>query len=139
MALVRQESFFRPDAESSAGALGLTQVIPSTADEIAEQLDEADFTYVDLFRPNVSLRFGAHYLGSQLELFGGDISAALAAYNGGPGNALRWQEFAPDDPDLFLETISLSETRAYVELVLEHYARYRYAYGLTEGASLPLP
>ncbi len=139
LALVRQESFFRPDAESSAEALGLTQVIPSTADEIAGQLAEADFTYVDLFRPNVSLRFGAHYLGSQLELFDGDIGAALAAYNGGPGNALRWQEMASGDPDLFVETIGFSETRAYVELVLEHYARYRYAYGLAEGPSLPLP
>jgi soluble lytic murein transglycosylase len=139
LALVRQESFFRPDAESPAGALGLTQVIPSTADEIAAQLAEADFTYVDLFRPNVSLRFGARYLGSQLELFAGDIAAALAAYNGGPGNALRWREIASGDPDLFLETISFSETRAYVELVLEHYARYRYAYGLAEGPSLPLP
>jgi soluble lytic murein transglycosylase len=139
LALVRQESFFRPDAESSAGALGLTQVIPSTADEIAGQLGEADFTYADLFRPNVSLRFGAHYLGSQLELFGGDIPAALAAYNGGPGNALHWQEVAPDDPDLFLETINLSETRTYVERVLEHYAHYRYAYGLAEGPALPLP
>ena len=139
LALVRQESFFRPDAESPAGALGLTQVIPSTADEIAGQLAEADFTYVDLFRPNVSLRFGARYLGSQLELFGGDIAAALAAYNGGPGNALRWQEIASGDPDLFLETISFSETRAYVELVLEYYARYRYAYGLAEGPSLSLP
>jgi len=139
LALVRQESFFRPDAESSAGALGLTQVIPSTADEIADQLAEADFTYVDLFRPNVSLRFGAHYLGSQLELFAGDIAAALAAYNGGPGNALRWGEIASGNPDVFLETISFSETRAYVELVLEHYARYRYAYGLAEGPSLPLP
>jgi soluble lytic murein transglycosylase len=139
LALVRQESFFRPDAESSADALGLTQVIPSTADEIAAQLAEADFTYVDLFRPNVSLRFGAHYLGSQLALFDGDIEAALAAYNGGPGNALRWQEIASGDPDLFLEAINFSETRAYVELVLEHYARYRYAYGLAEGPSLPLP
>ncbi len=139
LALVRQESYFRPDAESPAGALGLTQVIPSTADEIAAQLGEADFTYVDLFRPNVSLRFGAHYLGSQLELLDGDILAALAAYNGGPGNALRWRETASGDPDLFLETISLSETRAYVELVMEHYARYRYAYGLAEGPSLPLP
>jgi soluble lytic murein transglycosylase len=139
LALVRQESYFRPDAESSADALGLTQVIPSTADEIAGQLGEADFTYVDLFRPNVSLRFGAHYLGSQLVLFDGDIEAALAAYNGGPGNALRWQEIASGDPDLFLEAINFSETRAYVELVLEHYARYRYAYGLAEGPSLPLP
>jgi soluble lytic murein transglycosylase len=139
LAMVRQESFFRPDAESPAGALGLTQVIPSTADEIADQLAEADFTYGDLFRPNVSLRFGAHYLGSQLELFTGDITAALAAYNGGPGNALRWRESASADPDVFLETIGLSETRAYVELVLEHYARYRYAYGLAEGPTLPLP
>ena len=45
----------------------------------------------------------------------------------------------PDDPDVFLETIGLSETRAYVELVLEHYARYRYAYGLAEGPGLSLP
>lgn len=139
LALIRQESFFQPDAGSSAGALGLTQVIPATADEIADQLDEDDFTYLDLFRPNVSLRFGAHYLGSQLELFDGDIPAALAAYNGGPGNALRWREIAPNDPDLFLETINLSETRAYVALVLEHYARYRYAYGLAAGPTLPLP
>ncbi len=138
LALVRQESFFQPDAESSAGALGLTQVIPSTADEIADQLDEAGFTYSDLLRPNVSLRFGAHYLGAQLKLFQGDITAALAAYNGGPGNSLRWSEAAPDDPDLFLESIDLSETHAYVEAVTEHYARYRYAYGLAEGPELPL-
>lgn len=138
LALIRQESFFQPDAESFAGALGLTQVIPSTADEIAGQLDEEGFTYADLLRPSVSLRFGAHYLGSQLELFEGDVPAALAAYNGGPGNSLRWRESAPDDPDAFLETIDLAETRAYVELVLEHYARYRYAYGLAEGPALPL-
>lgn len=139
LALVRQESFFDPNAESSAGALGLTQVIPSTADEIAGQIDEPDFTYADLFRPTVSLRFGSHYLGSQLDLFEGDVPAALAAYNGGPGNSLRWTESAGADPDAFLEVIGLSETRAYVELVLEHYAHYRYAYRLAEGPTLPLP
>ncbi len=117
----------------------MTQVIPTTADEIAGQLDATDFTYADLLRPNVSLRFGSHYLGTQLELFEGDLPAALAAYNGGPGNSLRWQEAAPDDPDMFLESIDLSETRAYVQLVLEHYAHYRYAYGLAEGPTLPLP
>ncbi|MDP2675403.1 MAG: transglycosylase SLT domain-containing protein [Dehalococcoidia bacterium] len=138
LALVRQESFFDPEAESSAGALGLTQVIPSTADEIAGQIDEPDFTYADLFRPTVSLRFGSHYLGSQLNLFESDIPAALAAYNGGPGNSLRWSESAGADPDVFLEVIGLSETRAYVELVVEHYARYRYAYGFADGPTLPL-
>jgi soluble lytic murein transglycosylase len=138
LALIRQESFFRPDAESFAGALGLTQVIPSTADEIAGQLGEVDFSFADLLRPNVSLRFGSHYLGNQLAFFEGDVSAALAAYNGGPGNSLRWSAAAPTDPDVFLETIDLTETRAYVELVLEHYARYRYAYRLAEGPTLPL-
>jgi soluble lytic murein transglycosylase len=138
LALIRQESFFRPDAQSFAGALGLTQVIPATADEIAGKLNEDDFVFGDLVRPKVSLRFGAYYLGEQLKLFEGDVPAALAAYNGGPGNSLRWREAAPDDADLFLEVITLSETRAYVELVLEHYAHYRYAYGLADGPSLAL-
>jgi soluble lytic murein transglycosylase len=74
-----------------------------------------------------------------LKLFEGDVAAALAAYNGGPGNSLRWREAAPNDPDVFLETIGFAETRAYVQLVLEHYARYRRAYGLSERATLPLP
>jgi len=64
---------------------------------------------------------------------------ALAAYNGGPGNALRWQELAPDDPDLFLEIIDFPETHRYVQFVLENYAIYRYTYGLDEVPLLPLP
>ncbi len=138
LALVRQESFFDANAVSLAGAMGLTQVIPTTAQEIAGQLGEADFREGDLLRPRVSLRFGAHYLGSQLELFEGDPSAALAAYNGGPGNALRWQAATAGDPDVFLETIDFSETRSYVRLVLENYALYVYTYGLAEEPSLPL-
>jgi soluble lytic murein transglycosylase len=139
LALVRQESYYDPNAVSPADANGLTQVIPSTAAEIAGQLGQTNFRNADLFRPKVSLRFGAHYLGSQLELFDGDVSAALAAYNGGPGNSLRWHENAGGDPDVFLETIEFSETRAYVELVLEHYAAYLYAYGIVDHPSLPLP
>ena len=139
LALVRQESFFDPGAVSSASALGLTQVIPSTAGEIAGRLDEADFQNSDLFRPRVSLRYGAFYLGAQLELFEGFTSAALAAYNAGPGNGLRWWETAADDPDLLLEIIDFSQTHAYVRLVLENYALYRYTYGQAEQPSLPLP
>ena len=139
LALVRQESFYQPDAVSSADATGLTQVIPGTAAGIAEQLGETDFTNSDLMRPNVSLRFGSYYLGQQLELFEGDISPALAAYNGGPGNAIDWEEASAGDPDVFLETVEFAETRAYVELVLEHYAAYLYAHGVTETPSLPLP
>ena len=136
---MRQESFYDPRAVSPADASGLTQVIPTTAEDIAADLNEKDFQNSDLFRPRVSLRFGAYYLGAQIEQLEGDIPAALSAYNGGPGNASRWQEAGGGDPDVFLETIEFSETRAYVELVLEHYATYLYAYGVTTEPSLPLP
>jgi len=139
LALIRQESFYDAHAVSPADASGLTQVVPETASGIAEALGEKDFRTSDLLRPKVSLRFGAYYLGSQLQMLGGDIPAALAAYNGGPGNATRWQAAAASsDPDVFLESIDFSETRAYVELVLENYAVYLYAYGLTSQPLLPL-
>jgi soluble lytic murein transglycosylase len=139
LALVRQESFFDENAVSSAGALGLTQVVPATAAEIAADLDIADFKDGDLLTPEVSLRFGAHYLGEQIEGFGGSLHAALAAYNGGPGNAGRWAEASGGDADLLLEAVDFAETRVYVEVVLENYGLYRYTYGATDHFSLPLP
>jgi soluble lytic murein transglycosylase len=132
LALVRQESLYNPGALSAASALGLTQVIPATAQEIARRLNVTGFQLSDLRRPNVSLRFGAFYLAEQLEMVGGHLPAALAAYNGGPGNALRWLKSAGRDPDIFLESIDFPETRVYVQFVLENWSLYRYAYGLTE-------
>ena len=139
-ALIRQESFFDPRAGSSAGALGLTQVIPSTAEEIAADLGlEADFSDRDLFRPAISILFGAHYLSKQLEAFDGRLGPSLAAYNGGPGNATHWLEDAAEDEDLFVEEISFDQTRAYVELVTENLAAYQALYSgpLTSAPGLP--
>src|SRR5207244_9455601 len=62
LALVRQESFFDPEAGSGAGALGLTQVVPGTGEQIAARLGITDFTANDLYRPKISLQFGASYL-----------------------------------------------------------------------------
>lgn len=138
LALVRQESLYNPGALSIASASGLTQVVPSTAQEIAGRLNVTDFQLSDLARPHVSLRFGAFYLGEQVERVGGHLPAALAAYNGGPGNALRWLESAGRDPDIFLESIDFPETRIYVQFVLENWALYRYAYGLTDRPALDL-
>jgi len=138
LALIRQESVYDPGAVSYAGASGLTQVMPATATEIAMELGDKAFRLSDLARPRVSLRFGAHYLGKQIAEFGGSLPAALAAYNGGPGNAGRWLASAGGDPDVFVESISLAETRSYVQLVLENYARYLYVYGLVSEASIPL-
>jgi soluble lytic murein transglycosylase-like protein len=63
LALIRQESLYQPDVVSSAEAIGLTQVIPTTADAIAAEIGVENFRYADLRRPRVSLQFGAHYLG----------------------------------------------------------------------------
>jgi soluble lytic murein transglycosylase len=138
LALVRQESLYDPSVSSTADDTGLTQVVPATANEIAQQLGDASFKQSDLLRADVALRYGAHYLASMLAGFGGTLSPALAGYNAGPGTAGGWWDKSGDDPDLFLETIDFPGTRAYVQSVLENYARYLYAYGFTDTPTLPL-
>jgi soluble lytic murein transglycosylase len=137
LALVRQESFYDPDAGSSAGALGLTQVIEGTGQAIADDLGVFGFTVTDLYRPRLSLRFGADYLASQLAQFDGNIYHALAAYNGGPGTSLNAIETSDGDLDLFVEDLEFDETRLYVKLVMENYARYRHLYEDVDRPSLP--
>ncbi len=122
-ALVRQESFWKPDAVSIADAVGLTQVIPATGEGIAAALGVDGFEVDDLRRPAVSLAFGAYYLGGQLERFEHEYQA-LAAYNAGPGNALRWSGEPGEEPVDYVERISFVETRQYVERVIENYERY---------------
>ncbi len=127
-ALMRQESRYDPRAVSSAQARGLTQVIPSTARDIAARLGYQNFSVEQLFQPAVSIEFGAYYLSAQLGRFN-NLWLALAAYNGGPGNAQRWRDqFGVDDPDLFVELIPLRETQAYVRLVYGFYGAYRQVY-----------
>lgn len=129
LSVVRQESLFEGFATSYADARGLMQVIPSTGQSIAEQIGwPPDFTEADLYRPQVSVRFGAFYLAQQRDRFEGDLYAALAAYNAGPGNALIWKELAPDDPDLFLEVIRLQQPYDYIRTISEVYAIYRRLY-----------
>jgi soluble lytic murein transglycosylase len=134
LALMRQESFFDPLAGSGAGATGLTQVIPSTGQEIATDMGVSDFTDADLLRPVVSISFGAHYLQQQLSDFEGNLYFALAAYNAGPGAAQSWADAAGDDVDLFLEQVDVGEANLYVRLVMQNLAVYRYLY---EGAPRP--
>ncbi len=127
-ALVRQESLFEPVAESYAGARGLGQVMPATGAGIARNLSMDDFELDDLYRPSVSIRFGAYYLGVQMNRFGNQILMALAAYNGGPGNTLRWLEAGGDDLDLFVELITATQSRVYLQRVYEQYLTYERLY-----------
>jgi soluble lytic murein transglycosylase len=136
LALVRQESAFNPGAGSSAQAYGLTQVIGPTGRQIAASLG-VPWAPALLFEPASSLRFGAHYLATQLDAFDGDVLAALAAYNGGPSNASRWraQQRWPG-PDGYVAAVDFAETRLYLELVLANYAWYRYYHGAAPAPAL---
>ena len=129
LSVVRQESLFEGFATSSAAAHGLMQVIPSTGESIAGQLGwPQNYETSDLYRPFVSVRFGTYYLNAQQERFDGDLYAALAAYNGGPGNAIAWKELAADDPDLFLEIIRFAETHRYIQVIYEVFEIYKNLY-----------
>lgn len=127
--VVRQESAFEGFVHSSAGARGLMQIIPSTGLEVASSLGwPTEYNDDDLYRPVVSILLGSHYLSKWRDRLNGDLFAALAAYNGGPGNAQAWQELAAGDPDLFLEIVRFEETRNYIRGVYEYYNIYRRIY-----------
>lgn len=128
MALIRQESLYEFSAESIAGARGLTQVMPTTGDYIAERSDFGPFDAGQLWLPYISIKFGAWYINQQLGIFEDNQFAALAAYNAGPGNVLEWIKVS-DDLDIFVESIPYWESRTYIRKIYENLAAYRRIYG----------
>ena len=131
--VIRQESFFEGFVNSNVGARGLMQIIPETGEQITYELTwPRNYTDKDLYRPEVSIRFGTHYLATNRNFLNGDLYATLAAYNGGPGNAAAWKELAGDDPDLYLETVRFEETRNYIRNIYEIFVIYKRLYGLAE-------
>jgi soluble lytic murein transglycosylase len=126
---IRQESLFDPSIQSSAGAYGLMQVLPITGKDIVSRLGwPANYIQSDLLRPRVNLTLGQDYLADQRDNLGGDLYAALAAYNGGPGNAAVWQSLAKGDPDLFVELVRFDETRQYLMGIYEVFNIYSRLY-----------
>jgi soluble lytic murein transglycosylase len=126
--LIRHESLFNTFADGGAGENGLTQVIPSTSQYIAGQIDWEDYQHSDLYRPHAGAAFGAYFLDEQLERFDGNVYAALAGYNAGPSRAIRWLEAAGEDPDRFMAAIDISSTQLYVQLIYKNYNIYRALY-----------
>jgi soluble lytic murein transglycosylase len=128
-AVMREESGFRPGALSTAGARGLTQIMPATAERLAESLGLPGLEPEDLFTPAQNLLLGAHYLEQLLERFDGRISAAVASYNAGPAAVERWIEKHPDlEDDEWVEAIPFDQTRAYVKRVLRSQQAYEVLY-----------
>jgi len=130
--VMRQESLFEGFVRSAAGARGLMQIIPSTGEEIAANSNwPPDYTDQDLYRPLVSVNLGSDYLNRQRGYLSGDLYGALAAYNGGPGNAMTWKNLVPPDPDLYVEVIRFEETREYIKGIFEIFSIYKQLYDRT--------
>jgi peptidoglycan lytic transglycosylase len=129
-ALMREESGLDPRAVSPAGAIGLTQLMVPTAQELARRLRLGRIGRADLAGASLNIRLGARYLGDLIRRFDGSVALALAAYNAGGGAVSRWLDQRKGlEVDEFVEDIPIEETRGYVKRVLRSYAAYRLLYG----------
>jgi soluble lytic murein transglycosylase len=139
--LIRAESAFMADIASWAGAVGLTQLMPDTAEDMAGRLarqggpDYRRDAGIDLTDPLINLHLGAFYLRYLLDRMENPL-LTLLAYNGGMGRVRRWRMESPELPvDLFAETVAFSETREYGRRVAAAAALYGFLYyGLTVEA-----
>lgn len=127
-ALSREESTFDPDIVSWAGATGLAQLMPATAVGAYADVFGGRLKMSRLTEPALNLRLGAHVLGQGLRGFSKIEPLALAAYNGGPGLARRFVPKAPVPFDIWVERMTVKETRRYVKRVVETWGVYRWLY-----------
>lgn len=140
LSVIRQESYFKEDALSHAGAMGLMQIMPQTGRKLARALGVLAYDRSLLFDPSVSIQLGSRFLGDQVRSFtkgshGLQFPLGLAAYNAGPRVARRWLERFPiEDADAFVERIPYKETRSYVKKVLKNYTIYKTLNGSASDA-----
>lgn len=125
-AIMRQESAFKPRVRSPVGAVGLMQLMPNTARQVALELGIEHDPEL-LVSPPYNIELGTFYLGKVLETFGNEVALAAAAYNAGPTAVRRWLQGGEGLAlDLWVARIPYDETRGYVRRVLGNWARYRY-------------
>ena len=125
-AVINAESRFNENAVSRAGASGLMQIMEDTAYWLAPQAGLTDFSYDQIFDPDVNIRLGTYYLSMLIRWFG-SAELALCAYNAGPGNVWAWlenPEYSSDGETL--DFILFAETRNYVNRVLEYQRVYEF-------------
>jgi soluble lytic murein transglycosylase len=129
LALIRQESLFDPRARSPATALGLMQLLPSTAARVAKQIGMSPPSNEQLFQPEINLTLGTQYFKDLLQRYSNDWFKAIAAYNAGESAVDRWEkELLTDDVEEFVERIPYLETRGYVKLVMRNHRIYKRLY-----------
>jgi soluble lytic murein transglycosylase len=129
LALIRQESLFDATARSPAAALGLMQLLPSTASRVARQIGMPAPAAESLFEPSLNVTLGTQYLKDLLQRYSNNWFKAIAAYNAGEAAVDRWErEIATDDIEEFVERIPYVETRGYVKLVMRNHRVYKSLY-----------
>jgi soluble lytic murein transglycosylase len=130
-ALIRQESRFEPEIESSAGALGLMQVIPPTAKTSAQNIG---LTKYSLTNPEDNINIGTYYLDFTHQKYSNNSMLAVASYNAGPNAVAKWvSRYGLNDVDEFVAKIPYPETQGYVESVFENYWNYMLIYNPEVG------
>jgi soluble lytic murein transglycosylase len=129
-ALVAQESTFQADVRSVANAWGLMQILPATGKRYAATLGIRPFSAFRLTEPDVNVRIGTTYFAELLKQFGGNVAAALAAYNAGENRVVRWLAERPNlGRDEFIDDIPFPETQNYVKRIIGTAEDYRILYG----------
>lgn len=136
-AITRQESAFAESAKSSVGAMGLMQLMPATANQVAKQNKISYKNKTELLKTETNIQLGSGYLKHLLELHQGSMILATAAYNAGPSRVKLWLNNRNSlEADQWIETIPFSETRDYVQNVMTYLSIYRerLGEGSTQGA-----
>lgn len=129
-AIIRQESAFKADIVSHAGAIGLMQVMPPTGAQLARAHGPNGFTDASLTKPEVNLHLGAAFFVDMSRRYDDELPLVLSAYNAGPTRATRWRRYPEaSDPLRFTERIPFTETRGYVKSVRRNLGLYRALYG----------
>ncbi|MEM7595130.1 MAG: lytic transglycosylase domain-containing protein, partial [Cyanobacteria bacterium P01_A01_bin.83] len=124
--LIRQESRFEPEIESSAGALGLMQVMPATGKNAAQNIGLSNYS---LTKPEDNVNIGTYYLDFTHKKYNNNSMLAVASYNAGPNAVAQWVDrYGLQDADEFVEQIPYRETKGYVESVFENYWNYMLVY-----------
>jgi soluble lytic murein transglycosylase len=129
LALIKQESVFKPSAKSPAGARGLLQLTVDAAQKYATAAGLNTVRESELYQPSTSITVGAEYLEHLSKLFPGMIEPVAASYNGGEDNVARWLKRSKrQDPGVFTSEVGFDETKGYVQKVMANYRVYRKLY-----------
>ncbi|HPY40076.1 MAG TPA: transglycosylase SLT domain-containing protein, partial [Thiolinea sp.] len=124
LGIMRRESAFDANAESSAKALGLMQLMPGTARDIGRKMGVQVVAKEDILQPDLNVKLGSAYLRGMLQRFSGNYAQATAAYNAGPGRVPKWAPPQTLAADQWVESIPFDETRKYVRAVMAYTTVY---------------